>query len=237
MSFVVTVYVREGIVMATESRSTLTYTRNAHRTPPQNVSVTSSDSARKLFLTPNGVGISTYGAAAVNGAPIAFVVESFISDQSREQTLPPRETAEALLTYFRHLGISQATVFHVAGYREAGNTLSQEVFSVELASGVVTSLNLTVLQGANWGGECDAFQCLLNDVALVSPHGEVIPFEYFTLQKAIDFATLAIRTTIDNMCSPALEKNIGGQIDAVVITPDASKWISRKQLSAPNLCR
>src|SRR5262249_55542154 len=117
MSLVVTVYVREGIVMAADSRLTLTFVRNTPGSPPHTVSTTSSDSARKLFLTPNGIGISTYGAAAIAGAPIAGLLETFILEQLKANPLPPRETAEALVAYFKAKGVSQPTLFHVAGYR------------------------------------------------------------------------------------------------------------------------
>ncbi len=240
MSLVVTVYAREGIVMAADSRLTLAFSRNLPGTPPHTVSVTSSDSARKLFLTPNNIGISTYGVAAVNGAPIAGVVESFIIEQLKNNPLPPKETADALLAYFQGIGVIQQTSFHVCGYRKTGNTLQQEVVTVELAAAAVAIQNPSGQQGAYWGGEIDVFQRLTANVALVDAQGAVIgqiptfgiPFEFFTLQDAIDFAGFAIRATIDTMRFQAREKTIGGAIDIVVITPDSSEWIARKQLTA-----
>ena len=49
MSLVVTVYAREGIVMAADSRLTLTFPRNIPGATPHTVSVTSSDSASVVF--------------------------------------------------------------------------------------------------------------------------------------------------------------------------------------------
>jgi hypothetical protein len=226
--------------MAADSRLTLTYPRNIEGQKPHTVSVTTSDSARKLFLTPNHIGISTFGDAAIKGTPVAGVIESFIAENLRDQNLPPKETAEALLSYLTGMGVSQVTNFHVAGYRSAGTVLSQEAFFLDLTAKTVKQMNTTGVQGANWGGEIDVFQRLTNDVLLAGPEGESptpvpnfgVPFEWFTLQDAIDFANFAIRTTIDTMRFQAREKTVGGPVDILVITPDSSRWIAQKQLKA-----
>jgi len=237
MSLVITVYAREGIVMAADSRLTLKYPRTVAGQPPHTVSVTSSDSARKLFLTSDRIGISAYGDAAVNGAPIAGVIESFIVEKLRGNPLPPKETGEALLAYFANIGVSQASRFHVAGYRAAGDTLEPEIVSVDLNAKTVSQLNTLGQQGASWGGEIDVFQRLVNDVALVNPGGAHtpipsfgVPFQFFTLQDAIDFANYAMRATIDTMRFQAREKTVGGPVDIIVITPDSARWIAQKQL-------
>lgn len=239
MSLVITVYTREGIVMAADSRLTLTFPRTLPGVPPHTVSVTSSDSARKLFLTPDRIGISTFGAATINGAPIGGVIESFIVEHLKGKSLPPKETADALLAYFDGIGVSQATSFHIAGYRSGGVALDQEVVFADLARRSVTQLNPTGQQGANWGGEIDVFQRLLNDVALVGAPGTdpsplpsfAVPFEFFTLQDAIDFAGFAVRATIDTMRFQNREKTVGGPVDVLVITPDGAQWIAQKRLA------
>ncbi len=238
MSLVVTVYAREGIVMAADSRLTLTFQRTITGQSPHTVSVTSSDSARKLFLTPHRVGISAFGVASVNGAPIAGVIESFIVEHLKGTALPPRETADALLAYFASVGVKQDSSFHVAGYRATGSSLTQEVLFVSLAAGTLTQLNPTDQQGANWGGEIDIFQRLMNEVALVGSGGAAptpipsfgVPFQWFTLQDAIDFAHYAMRATIDTMRFQSREKTVGGPVDVLVITPDDARWIAQKQL-------
>ena len=240
MSLVVTVYAREGIVMAADSRLTLTYPRTVPGQPPHTVSVTTSDSARKLFLTSDRIGISAFGVASVGGAPIAGVIESFIVEQLAGKALPPKETAEALLQYFAGIGVKQDSSFHIAGYRATGSALTQEVLFVRLSDGTVTQLNAPDQQGANWGGEIDVFQRLVNDVALVGVGGAAptplpsfgVPFQWFTLQDAIDFAGYAMRATIDTMRFQAREKTVGGPVDILVITPGEAKWIAQKRLGA-----
>jgi hypothetical protein len=226
--------------MAADSRLTLTYPRTLPNQPPHTVSITSSDSARKLFLTPDRIGISAFGVASVNGAPIAGVIESFIVEHLAGKSLPPKETADALLQHFSGIGVQQDSSFHVAGYRATGGALSQEVLFVRLSDGSVTQLNPPDQQNANWGGEIDVFQRLLNNVALLDPGGGPptplpffgVPFQWFTLQDAIDFAGYAMRATIDTMRFQAREKTVGGPVDVLVITPGEAKWIARKELVA-----
>jgi hypothetical protein len=111
---------------------------------------------------------------------------------------------------------------------------------VDLAAKTVTQLNTPGQQGANWGGEIDVLQRLLNDVQLVGAAGTSstsipsygVPFEWFTLQDAIDFTKFAIRATIDTLRFQAREKTVGGPVDVLVIRPDNAQWIAQKQLSA-----
>lgn len=238
MSFVITVYAREGIVLAADSRLTLTYQRTGPNNTPHTVSVTSSDSARKLFLADGRVGISTYGAAAVNGAPIGGLMESLIVEKLNGKSLTPTQTANELLQYFSEVGVVQESLFHIAGYRQQGDKLEQEIVSVNLGTQAVAAVNVPGDQGATWGGEIDIFQRLTNNVAIMNAGGAAptpipqfaIPFQFFTLQDAIDFAGYAIRATIDTMRFQAREKTVGGPVDILVITPGTARWIAQKEL-------
>ena len=96
MSFAITVYVREGIVMAADSRLTLSRTVPQAGGPVVQLAVGQTDSNQKLFLARNDVGIATYGDADIKGVPIAGFIESFL-----ETALPEvgevEDTAKALL--------------------------------------------------------------------------------------------------------------------------------------------
>ena len=87
MSLIITVYVREGIVMAADSRLTLNFPRTAPNGQTNILSITSSDSAKKLFLSPNDIGIATCGPADIGGVPIAGFIESFIVEKIKGQEL------------------------------------------------------------------------------------------------------------------------------------------------------
>lgn len=239
MSLIITVYVREGIVMAADSRLTLNFPRTTPDKQIHILSITTSDSAKKLFLAPNNVGIATCGPADIGGVPIAGFVESFIVEKLKGKSLTAEQVASDLKVYFSSLDVRPGTVFHVAGYAKVNETLDQTLFLVDPAAGSLSRLNPAKQQGANWSGEIDVLQRLLNDVSLIQPGGLNpialpffgVPFEFFTLQDAIDFAFYGIRSTIDTLRFQAREKTVGGPIDVLVITPDNSHWISQKQLS------
>lgn len=238
MSLIISVYVREGIVMAADSRLTLNIPRTLPSGQPNILSITTSDSAKKLFLAPNNVGIATCGPADIGGVPIAGFVESFIVEKMKGHSLNAEQAAGELKLYFAALGVRPGTVFHVAGYVPAASGLAQAIFFVDPAAGTMSQLNPVNQQGANWGGEIDVLQRLLNNVALIQAGTQPpvpmpsfgVPFEFFTLQDAIDFAFYGIRSTIDTLRFQAREKTVGGPIDVLVITPDSSRWITQKQL-------
>ncbi len=241
MSLIISVYVREGIVMAADSRLTLNIPRTLPNGQPNVLSITTSDSAKKLFLAPNNVGIATCGPADIGGVPIAGFVESFIVEKLKGQSYNADQVADELKRYFGSLGVRTGTVFHVAGYVAGPSGLNQTIILVDPAAGTKSQLNPVNLQGANWGGEIDVLQRLLNNVSLIQAGTQTttpmpsfsVPFEFFTLQDAIDFAFYGVRSTIDTLRFQAREKTVGGPIDVLVITPDNSRWIAQKQLTIP----
>ena len=224
--------------MATDSRLTLTIPLGQPGRPPHTLSLTTSDSARKLFLAPNNIGIATCGPADIGGVPIAGFVESFIVEKLAGQNLCAEQVANELKVYLSALGVRPGTMFHIAGYTQTEAGWEQTVFSVDPAVGSVLRLNSVNQQGANWGGEIDVLQRLLNEVTLVQQDGQAtvplpvfgVPFEFFTLQDAIDFAVFGIRSTIETLRFQNREKTVGGPIDLLVVTPSGAKWIKRKQL-------
>jgi hypothetical protein len=59
-----------------------------------------------------------------------------------------------------------------------------------------------------------------------------VPWNFFTLQDAIDFAIFAVGATIEAIRFQPRAKTVGGAVDVLVITPTAAKWIRRKELHA-----
>ena len=224
--------------MAADSRLTLTIPLGQPGGPTHTLSLTTSDSARKLFLASNNIGIATCGPADIGGVPIAGFVESFIVEKLAGQNLCAEQVANELKVYLSALGVRPGTMFHIAGYTQTEAGLEQTVFSVDPAVGPVFRLNPVNQQGANWGGEIDVLQRLLNKVLLVQEDGQAtvplpdygVPFEFFTLQDAIDFAVFGIRSTIETLRFQNREKTVGGPIDLLVVTPSGAKWIKQKQL-------
>ena len=81
MSLIITLFTREGIVMASDSRITLNNElKNDDGKSVQQLAVSQSDSNNKTFLAPNNIGISTCGQADIQGVPIAGFIDSFIAE-------------------------------------------------------------------------------------------------------------------------------------------------------------
>jgi hypothetical protein len=239
MSFVITMYVREGIVMAADSRLTLNHEERRDSTTVVNLSVGQSDSNYKLFLSPCGIGISTFGAADIQGVPIAGYVESFMRSHLGQSPSSVGQAADELAAHFRDFDPRPSCQFHVAGYctSEEGEPV-QEVWHVDVASGLVEHVNRETNQGASWGGEADILGRLIQPLAQLDEQGQVterlpyfpIPWGFFTLQDAIDFAVFAVRSTIEAIRFLPRPKTVGGPIDVLVIRPDGTAWVQRKEL-------
>src|SRR5436190_1918605 len=96
VSFVITLYVREGIVMAADSRLTL----NTTNTSPDGkqvvqAAVGQTDSTNKLFIALDRIGIATYGTADIGGVPVGGFIETSIRGLDEGATVP--DIANALL--------------------------------------------------------------------------------------------------------------------------------------------
>ena len=239
MSLIVTVYVREGIVMAADSRLTLDANTQQGNRQVTKLAVGLTDSVRKCFLAPGAVGIATYGAADIGGVPITGYIESFLSERLAGGGQSVDAVPGLLLDYFKQLPGPPATQFHVAGYKAEGGKSVQHVWHLDVAAGTATRINNPDQQGAAWGGEADVLSRLVNPLWSKDQAGTLaelpsypIPWQFFTLQDAIDFAGYAIRATIDTMKFQARPKTVGGAVDVLVLKPTEAIWISQKTLSA-----
>ncbi len=238
MSLAITLFVREGIVQAADSRLSLNVTRTAGEGTALSLSVGQTDSTNKLFLLEAArVGISTVGAADVAGTPIGGYMQRFEGSIGEARGLDVEQVARRLLEFFHKLPGPPSVIFHVAGYCQTQDQLSQQVWQVEVVNGSVRQMNEPSQQGAIWSGEADMMARLLSPMWQQVSDGQYtplppveIPWGYFTLQDAVDFATYAIRTTIDSMRFQVRPKTVGGPIDVLVIEPSKAYWVQRKVL-------
>jgi hypothetical protein len=241
MSLVMTIYIREGIVVAADSRLTLNQTGQQGPQQVVQLAVGQTDSVYKVFLAPGNIAIATYGAADIQGVPIAGYVESFM--QERLTDAPPVDVVPGLLLeYFRALSGPPATQFHVAGYKREAGASVQHVWLVQVAQNATSRINQPDQQGCSWGGEADVLARLVQPLWSRDQQGAYhelpacpIAWQFFTLQDAIDFAAYGIRATIDSMRFQTRSKSVGGAIDILVLKPTEASWIVRKELRAPSI--
>jgi hypothetical protein len=238
MSFSIVLYVREGIVMAGDSRVALNATTQQGESQVVNVAVAHTDSVYKTFLAPKDVGIAACGEPIVQGMPIAGFVDSFIAEQLGDWSHEVDAVPELLIAYFNALPEAPNATFLVAGYATVEGARVPRVYRVRVQTGEVSLVNTPEAQiGATWEGEGDVLQRLLypvwvqdgSDSLQQVPHHDW-PMQFFTLQDAVDFATFALRTTIDAIRFQARPKVVGGPIDVLVIKPDGAQWVQKKSL-------
>lgn len=235
MSFLIAVYVNEGIVLASDRRSTYSNTIEVEGTVIQRIGIHSTNSTDKTFICPNGAGISTCGDASLNGKPITGYIKDLIRTRINKETKVD-DIPNIIIDYFYSMDSVPNTNFIVAGYQNEAGVNQQKIYKVRLGSNDIIPVD-TTNQGASWDGETLTLTRLLLNVALDDGNGnfqsipfEPILFEYFTLQDAVDFARYAVETTIQTMRFKNVIETVGGEVDILVITPDETRWLQKAEL-------
>jgi hypothetical protein len=239
MSFIITLYVREGLVMAADSRLTLNATQQQPGQSVINLAVTQSDASNKLFLAPGAIGIATCGAADSQGIPIAGYIEAFIAEELQPRSVEVDAVPQRLLAYFQRHAQPPETTFLIAGYKTESGRRVQHVWRVRVQTGEISRVNAAGEIGATWDGEGDILQRLMFQAWIQDEQGAFqalpkydYPLQFFTLQDAIDFAVYAQRMTIDSLRFQTRPKTVGGPIDVLVMKPDGAIWVQHKSLHA-----
>lgn len=235
MSFIITVYTNEGIVMASDSRSTTSVTQMLpNGTVANSLGVQVTDTTYKTFAFDDRIGISTCGAATIDNKPITGYIEKFLLE-NKNKGLSVHDTSEVLLNHFSILSPADDIHFFVAGYGDSDAPVVEQVLTKTLQIIPVDVRS----KGAVWDGETIIFTRLVKPVILNNLNGTYMDlptyatnFDFFTLQDAIDYAEYAIDVTIKTMKFQNCVKTVGGPIDILVIKPDKVFWVQRKELHA-----
>lgn len=240
MSFIITVYVPEGIVMAADSRLSL------NKTTPQGEKTVilqqfeSSNSSQKLFLLNNKIGLSTCGDAAINKKPIAGYIDQFVEEKVKEQT-DVSEIPALLNSFFGEKYNKPAVNFHVAGFKIENGVSTPYVYRCYMSSMTHKRENIdqqnNVIDGCAWDGESETMSRLLKQCKMLAGGNSWIDlpdagiaWNFFSLQDAIDFAIYAIRTTIDTIRFQTKPKTVCDPIDVLVLKAGREgQWIQRKE--------
>jgi len=239
MSFIITLHVQEGIVMASDSRITYNSAYSSNKDSgksPFDDSIALTDASYKTFRAGNSIGLSMFGMANIKGVAMRAYVEDFISECIVADKTDIEEVPGLLVDYFNHMSDVPETGFHVAGFHTHGNQRSMRAWRVYVASKKITPIvPQQQRRGAIWDGEQDILARLFHkELHIKNPGAEYtpietyrIPFEMFTLQDAIDFAVYAIRITADTMRFQLRPNTVGGAINVLVIKQNESFWVQQ----------
>ena len=233
MSFIIAVYVGEGIVLAGDSRTTYTTT---HPDGSRDIGVHATNATEKLFLCPNRCGIAVCGDSSINGLPITSTIQSFIREKIDEST-DIVDVPLLIVEYFKQFQPVPNTNFFIVGYHKEADKTHQKVYEVCMGNQDVKDFP-TTQQGAVWSGESITLTKLFQPVALKNPDGTYtdlpnyeVFWNFFTLHDAVDFARFAVETTINTMHFQNAIKTVGKPIDILVIQPEKSYWLNKKELA------
>lgn len=235
MSFIIAVHVNEGIVLASDRRTT-------YQTSVQNGNfvtvyhgIHTTNSTDKTFICPNGCGISTCGDSSIDGKPITGYIQQFIREKISKETIVS-EIPQMIIDFFSPYQPIPNTDFIVAGYTDNGQKKEQAIFKIQLINSNIIPVD-TINQGATWDGEILTLTRLIQNCAIKNDDGTYsdlpnneIYWNFFTLQDAVDFAKYVVETTIKTMHFLNTVETVGGNVDILVITPDKTEWLEQEKL-------
>ena len=168
MSLIVSIYVNEGIVMASDSRTTATFSQSYNNIVSNNNFII-SDTSYKTFLCPNRCGISSCGNAGYNNAPIAGFIETFISEKITART-KISDIPKMLIEYFNSINNTLVTIFQICGYEQIDEKYRQKIFRIKTGMKPTIEEVPTDDQGAIWDGEILYLSKLIKS-EIMTPNG------------------------------------------------------------------
>ena len=260
MSLIITSFVNEGIVMAADSRATLSRIKPKSQMIYEMESIPFSDTANKLFAVSKFCAVSVCGDFVYKDKPISGYIDKFT--KTLEKGIDIVDIPQRLLKYFTDIDKTKTSIFHVAGYSIKDNEAKTKLYRVVTGPQMAIQEVDTQTQGARWDGETEILcrlvkqQVQSNDMKFVQNlnldnggQNIIIPeacilskdnssyypetdfaWQVMSLQDAVNISQFAIETTIKMMKFWCGRKTVGGPIDLLVITPTGLKWLKQKKL-------
>jgi len=243
MSFVITVYVPGAIVMAADSRQSLIISRRESEeiNKVRAVETVNSDFVYKVFLLPKyNAGMSVFGEFVLDRVTVESHIKRF-QEEKLKNNETVRSIAEKIHDFFSGQFPSANTTFHIAGFNKVSGISLPYVYTYQNINKELRRLNVkpgteNITYGTSWGGQGDIIANILGIKLIKEADNPVkknitsqIIWDSMPIQDAIDFAVYAVRTTIDTIRFQARPKNVGGPIDVLLLTPEQSTWIQRKE--------
>lgn len=133
----------EGIVLASDRRTTYTTTKTVGNTVTKYIGVHTTNSTDKTFLCPSGCGISTYGDASLLGLPITGYIQDVIRTKIDEQC-KIEDIPNILIQYFQGLSEIPDTSFIVVWYKTEVDKKVQKIYKLNVKSGQITESDTSV---------------------------------------------------------------------------------------------
>lgn len=259
MSLIITVYTNEGIVMASDSRMTYAATTQKEGQTVTNPGIHYLDTSYKTFLCQNRIGISACGDVVYDKKMVSYYINEF-DRKVLDKDVDVDQVPMLLVDFLTKQKVKMNVFFHVSGYKDnkrkvykvhlltkkivpvpseetCGATWDGEiqVLTRLIKNAYITApenvipLNNITLNKDNIEKRIENGLLFSQDDVTVMPELNV-PWDFLSLQDAVDFATFAINTTVDTMKFFQTYKTVGGPIDILIIKPNEAFWLQRKEL-------
>jgi len=218
-----TIYLKEGLVMASSRLATNALFSNSKNTSSQ----------KCIYKTFNDIGIAVFGNAVYD---YENLIESFILMNNNE-SLNVSGFSYKFNEFLKEMDLQSNFCFHIGGFEKEDGKNSLKVYKISYPQGTIELLNTDIknntVSGIAWAGEENIIDELLKPLFTINIKGDMVklpeysmPWELFDLEEAIDFAFLAIKNSFEiknNFLFSAVEVS---PIDILVITSKKSEWFS-----------
>ncbi|HYA33207.1 MAG TPA: hypothetical protein VEG65_04345 [Candidatus Bathyarchaeia archaeon] len=258
MSLGLVVKVPEGLVLAAESRVTVTVADKQTGMPRGQAAY---DNTTKLFSfkrLQDFIGVVTYGQAFIGKRTAFGYFTEFnerLGERASEQRMSVYDFATELSDFFNAKWNAEPPTPPLQGMVQEPMSFLVAGYNAEEANGriylfVIPDSPEPVEQnqdnfGITYGGDIGIIYRLINgyDVSLQQTMQSVpkeqlealqlpVPFDALPLQDAVDLAILLIRTTISVQKLAVMPRSCGGPIDVCTITSvDGLRYVQRKEIT------
>lgn len=215
MSLLVSVFLKEGIILASDSRTT-------YKT---STSIKYTDQTYKSVLMDNKIGIAHCLNATVNGKTIDDHLQDFMKKyKGRGLTRIPKLLKE----YFLNLNPKCVIEFIVCGY------IGETPYGYRIETQGNIERFITSPQHVYWAGDRDVPSRLFSmnyfksNNRFIAHNQRKLKLDKFSISEGINFAEFLIYTSKSVMSYQECDQTIGGPIDILVLKPNSSYWYRRK---------
>lgn len=236
MSLCVTIYIPSGVVMASDSRATMSITNTY-----DNIITRENhffDGAQKIFELPNGFVLSWSGEAIIENEPIDMLIRRFSFEKKLRNLADIRKpeniekTEQSILDFFCPLIKSNSTEVILAAYPDKTHQ-TRIITRINLGTQKIERFSPDDI-GMTFTGVSDYITKLLypckievngKDVLFDMPN---VPLNLMTINDCAEFARFCINLTSRTMHFLPVVESVGGPVDILLLTPDGNKWYRRK---------
>jgi len=177
-------------------------------------------SAKKLFTMGNNIGIAKGQTMYTrNHVPLSIYVDDFCRKHTFDK---PKEAAEKLLEYLRIIDNSVDTTLFLAGFDNNPELLSGEAYYIKVKDNEYGNMKMP---GFNYAGANDYFSEYSKKLS--APENIM----NYTLQDAANICKLAIDTCRGLERYLDFNEAISDDIEMIAITKDGIQWLKKAELT------